>query len=93
MTAIDMTPVSNCTVSACSFNDNGCHAFAVTVGEDANCATFIPLDVKGGISKVVTQVGACQRVACAFNKNLECTATQVRIGSGGTAADCLSYTE
>lgn len=94
MTVVDMPRVSECTVSGCSYNDHdGCHAFAVTVGQDTNCATFIPLDVKGGLSKVVSQVGACQRTTCIHNEGLECAATSVRMGAGAEAATCLSYEE
>lgn len=93
MTVIDMPRVSECSVTGCSYNHDGCHAFAVTVGDDANCATFIPLDTKGGLSKVVTQVGACQRTSCIFNTDLECTAASVRMGAGDDAANCLSYQE
>ncbi|MFC0675021.1 DUF1540 domain-containing protein [Brachybacterium hainanense] len=94
MSVVDMTPVTECTVTDCSYNHDGCHAFAVTVGQDSRCATFVPLDVKGGLSKVVSQVGACQRTACLFNKDLECSAASVRIGGiGSDVANCLTYTE
>jgi len=50
--------------------------------------------VKGGLSKVVSQVGACQRTSCAFNKDLECSAESIRVGGAGTdTANCLTYTE
>lgn len=93
MTVIDMPRVSECTVGDCSYNHDGCHAFAVTVGDDAACATFIPLDLKGGLSKVVTQVGACQRTSCAYNTDLECTAAEIRMGAGTDPASCLSFQE
>ena len=92
MTAVDMPRVTECSVAGCSYNhDHACGAFAVTVGRDSSCATFIPLDVKGGLIKVVTQVGACQLAACAHNRDLECTADSVRMGAGADAADCLSF--
>ncbi|MGP9695509.1 DUF1540 domain-containing protein [Brachybacterium sp. AOP25-B2-12] len=91
MTVVDMPRVTECTVSGCSYNHDGCHAFAVTVGSDTSCATFIPLDVKGGLSKVVTQVGACQRSACVHNENLECGAASIKMGAGEDTANCLSY--
>ena len=91
---LEMPPVSECTIAGCSYNHDGCHAGAITIAGnagDASCATFIPLDVKGGLSKVVTQVGACQRADCVFNQDLECTASSVRMGAGEDVADCLSY--
>ena len=54
--------VSECTVAGCSYEHHGCHASAITVdgaGADAQCATFIPLDMKGGLDTLAA-VGACQ---------------------------------
>lgn len=95
-TVLDLPLVVECTVAGCSYNDHrGCHAGAITVGgsgESASCATFIPLDLKGGLSQVVAHVGACQRADCSHNSALECTAIAVHIGSQGDPADCLTYT-
>lgn len=92
MTAVAMPRVAECTVTGCSYNpDEACGAFAVTVTTDSSCATFIPLDSKGGLSKVVSQVGACQRADCAFIQDLECAAGSVRMGASADAADCLTY--
>ncbi|QTE30632.1 DUF1540 domain-containing protein [Pengzhenrongella sicca] len=94
---VTMPAVSECTVLGCSYNDHsGCHAFAITVsGADssADCGTFIPLGVKGGLDRVVTQVGACSRTDCVHNANLECSADAVRIGAGAGShvANCLTY--
>ncbi len=59
----------------------------------ADCGTFIPLSTKGGLDKVVAQVGACSRGDCAHNAALECTAKSVRIGAGqgDHVANCLTY--
>ena len=89
MSVLDRPRVSECSVEGCSYNHDGCTAFAVTVGQDAQCATFIPLNVRGGLDTVIAKVGACQRATCAFNENLECTADSIRVG--GAEADCLSY--
>ena len=96
MTAVfEMAPVTECTVAGCSYNDHSsCNAFAITVGgsgADAECATFIPLSAKGGLSKVVGHVGACQRVDCVHNQSLECSASSVKIGAGNDTADCLTF--
>ena len=93
----DMPAVSECSVDQCSYNDHnhGCHAEAVTIGgsgADAACATFIPLDIRGGLDRVVSHVGACQRHDCAHNDHLECGAPAVRVGAGRDLADCLTYT-
>ena len=89
MTTLEMPHVTECSVSACSYNHDGCTAFAVTVGQDAKCATFVPLNIRGGLDKVLSQVGACQRHDCVHNENLECRAELVRVG--GEFADCLTF--
>ncbi|WP_424187186.1 DUF1540 domain-containing protein [Actinokineospora sp. G85] len=96
MTTMEMPAVHSCTVTGCSYNHDGCHAFAITVGgsdSSTDCGTFVPLSTKGGLPKVVAQVGACSRTDCTFNANLECTASGVRIGpgEGDHAANCLTY--
>ncbi|MGB3439082.1 MAG: DUF1540 domain-containing protein [Actinophytocola sp.] len=96
MTTTEMPAVSECTVSACSYNDHGCHAFAITVSGSngaADCGTFIPLTAKGGLPRISSQVGACTRSDCTHNVMLECTASAVRVGpgQGDHAANCLTY--
>lgn len=91
----DLPHVTECSVAGCSYNDHSaCHAGAVTIraaGDEAACATFIPLNVKGGLDTVVASVGACQRADCRHNDHLECTASGVRVGPGADTADCLTY--
>jgi hypothetical protein len=94
--ATTMPVVNECTVAGCSYNHDGCHAFAITVGGmngTADCGTFVPLSTKGGLDVVDAQVGACSRSDCTYNSNLECSASSVRVGpgSGGNAANCLTY--
>lgn len=86
--------VSACSAEACSFNHDGCTAEAITVaGQDghATCATFVSLDVHGGLPTVRPHVGACQRADCTHNTDLLCTAESVAIGWSGSEADCLTY--
>ncbi|MEE2522584.1 DUF1540 domain-containing protein [Pseudarthrobacter sp. J75] len=86
--------VSACSVGTCSFNHDGCTAFAITVSgspEHASCATFIDTSSLGGLPKVLAHVGACQRAECKFNDHLMCDAHDVRIGPGSEQADCLTY--
>ena len=98
-TLMEMPEVAECSIDGCGYNhDHGCHAGAVTIAGhegDASCATFIPLSTKGGLDKVVGQVGACQRSECVHNVALECSASSIRIGAGASTddlADCLTYT-
>ena len=60
----DLPNVRACSVTGCSYNHDGCHAAAVTIGADEQCVTFIPLDAKGGIDTVQAHVGACQAIDC-----------------------------
>lgn len=97
MTTTEMPAISECTVTNCSYNDDhDCHAFAITVSGvngAADCATFVPLDAKGGLPRVMSQVGACSRADCVHNKNLECSASAVKVapGPGGHDANCMTY--
>jgi hypothetical protein len=91
---MDLPQVTECSVAGCSYNHDGCHAGAVTIGGDgdaAQCETFIPLDLKGGLD-VLARVGACSRTDCVHNVALECTATAVMIGATGDVATCRSFT-
>lgn len=83
-----MPKVHTCATTSCSFNQDGCTAFAMTMGEKG-CVTFVEIGTRGGLDRVTAQVGACQRADCTFNHNLECEADAVRIGAGD--ADCLTY--
>ncbi|MEH1013919.1 DUF1540 domain-containing protein [Micromonospora sp. CPCC 206060] len=92
MTAsMEMPPVQECTVTKCSYNQNGCRAFAITVGssDHARCHTFIEMPTKGGMGSLIAQVGACQRADCRHNADLECRAPGIRVGAA--MADCLTY--
>ncbi|WP_067813637.1 DUF1540 domain-containing protein [Nocardia inohanensis] len=96
MTTMEMPHVSECTVSNCSYNHDGCHAYAINVADHdggADCGTFIALSTKGGLDTVTSMVGACQRVDCAHNQGLECAAGGIRVGpgTGEHAARCLTY--
>lgn len=94
-TLAELPQVAECTVAGCSYNEHSsCHAAAVTIGgagSDAQCATFIPLSIKGGLDTAMSSVGACQRADCNHNEHLECTASSVRIGGGSDLADCLTF--
>ncbi|MDR2722320.1 MAG: DUF1540 domain-containing protein [Cellulomonadaceae bacterium] len=95
---LELPAVGECTIDGCSYNhDHACGAGAITIGGtpgDASCVTFIALDAKGGLSKQVAAVGACQRADCSHNDALECAAPSVRIGAGvddPSHADCLTF--
>lgn len=94
-TLADLPTIAECSVDGCSYNHaHACNAAAITVGGgsgDAQCATFIPLNVKGGLDRVVSHVGACQRADCTHNEHLTCAADAVRIGAAHDLADCLTY--
>ena len=90
--ATALAPVSSCTVTACAFNDAGCHAGAITVGGTdghASCSTFITLDARGGVPSAAGQVGACQRLECTHNRALMCAAEGIEVA--GDTALCETY--
>ena len=85
-----VTAIKSCATTACAFNNGGCTAFAITVGGDAAtpaCSTFITLDARGGLPTADGRVGACQRLECAHNKDLLCSASGVTVVDGV----CTSY--
>ena len=87
-----ITAIKSCTTTSCSFNHDGCTAFAITVGGQgakASCGTFITLDARGGLPTTNGQVGACQRLECVHNSDLMCTAEAIDVA--GAAAECLNY--
>ncbi|GAA0810397.1 DUF1540 domain-containing protein [Spirilliplanes yamanashiensis] len=89
---LEMPRVSECSVTGCGYNHDGCHAFAITVGGSAaRCDTFIDTTAKGGLDRVIAQVGACHRTDCTFNSELECGAPAIRVAPGKDIADCMTY--
>lgn len=88
----DLPTVSGCTATECGYNHDGCHAGAITISSNgADCATFLPLGIDGGLPKVIAAVGACQRTECAFNSAAVCTAASVRIEGGHGPAHCQTF--
>lgn len=88
-----LTAITSCAATSCAYNKGGCSAEAVTIAGDAGgatCGTFVELDVRGGLPVAEGHVGACQRLECAHNTDLMCTADAITVG--GDTANCLSYT-
>jgi hypothetical protein len=90
VTVLQMPKVAACSVSTCAYNHDGCHAYAITVAEQATCATFVEMPVKGGVEPL-GQVGACQETSCIHNEGLECRAPAIQVGA--LTADCQTYEE
>lgn len=89
---MEMPRVTQCTVSACGYNHDGCTAFAITIGRvNSECDTYVESDLQGGIGQLMAQVGACKRSACKHNANLECQAPAITVGSAQDSADCLTF--
>jgi hypothetical protein len=85
---LEMPKVADCTVTSCSYNHDGCHAYAITVAEEATCATFVEMPLKGGVDPTGL-VGACQQSGCVHNVGLECHAPAIQVGS--VAAECQTF--
>ncbi len=82
-----MPNVSQCASLGCSFNHNGCNAPAMTMGEKG-CVTFVQISTRPTDDREA-HVGACQRIECAFNDHLACSAEAVEVGSDH--AECLTF--
>ncbi len=87
-TVLEMPKVADCTVTSCSYNHDGCHAYAITMAEEATCATFIEIPTKGGVDPLAL-VGACQQADCRHNAALECRAPAIQVGAA--TADCQTF--
>ncbi len=89
---MSIATVTSCSTTSCSYNHDGCTAFAITVGGTAGkatCGTFVTLDARGGTTVAAGQVGACKRLECVHNEDLMCTADAISVA--GDSADCLTY--
>lgn len=83
-----VTTVKSCATTTCSYNHNGCAAFAITVGDKSACTTFLKLDARGGLPTSDGKVGACQLLECVHNTDMMCSAQAVEFDAN---AKCLSY--
>ncbi|MCS5478169.1 DUF1540 domain-containing protein [Corynebacterium sp. YIM 101645] len=83
--------IASCTATACAFNNDGCTAFAITVGgaDQPACGTINTIDLRAGMRSPDAHVGACQRLDCRHNADLMCTAGGVDIS--GDMALCATY--
>jgi hypothetical protein len=91
---MEMAMVKKCEATECSYNaDNVCHAFAITIGDEANpmCDTLCQSSMKGGDSEVTAGVGACKVASCMHNSSLECRCEEIEVGYQGTEVDCLCF--
>lgn len=91
---MDMSKVSHCDISECSYNSSGmCHALAITIGDSdtPNCDTFCSSQAKGGDMNATAGVGACKTSTCMHNVSLECQASNIRVGYKGGEVDCLTF--
>ena len=90
-----MPKVKGCTVENCAYNtEKSCHAMAITVGEPAGdpaCDTFFSADRHGGVMDMIAAVGACKSADCKFNRDYECSATNITVGMQKGQPDCLTF--
>jgi hypothetical protein len=92
--SIDMTPVTHCEVDRCSYNiGKKCHAKAITVGDENHpeCDTYIHLSEHCKNTSVSAGVGACKKIDCQFNADLECISSGIRIGFSENKIECLNF--
>ncbi len=90
---MQMSIIKSCNVADCSYNKPGneCHAMAITVGGPRPyCDTFFRSANKGGVDQTGA-VGACKVDNCKYNKNLECSAEGIDVGSHEDHAECDTF--
>lgn len=88
---MSMTTVKTCSSTACSFNNDGCTAPAITVSGDrsAACGTFVTLDLRRPVAAAPATVGTCKHLECVHNQDLLCTADAIDVRDDAT---CATYT-
>ncbi len=90
---MQMSLIKSCNVKDCAYyrQGNECHAMAITVGgPHPYCDTFIRSSNKGGVEQTGA-VGACKVNNCRFNRDLECSAEGIDVGSHEDYAECRTY--
>lgn len=93
---MQMPKITQCEVSECAYNRNMmCHALAITIGggDDHMCDTFYESEMQGGDPKSTGCVGACRSVSCTHNENLECCASEIKVGHKQMEIDCMTFKE
>lgn len=91
---IEMPMVSECSAVSCAYNKTGgCHARAITVGDDANprCDTFFESQMHTTEKTNIAGVGACKVAECRHNVDFECIASGVEIGVSQNQVKCLTF--
>ena len=92
---MNMPKVLQCSVETCAYNTKkSCHAMAITVGEpagDPSCDTFFPAERHGGVIDMTAGVGACKLADCKFNKDYECSASNITVGKKMGQPDCMTF--
>lgn len=91
---IEMTLISRCEASACSYNkNNGCHAKAITIGDVKYpmCDTYLHTSGHCKETERSAGVGACKVIGCQHNSDFECSAQSINVGLSGKDIMCLTF--
>jgi hypothetical protein len=90
---IEMPGVASCAVRQCAYNLEGaCHAKAITVGDGVHpgCDTYLR-SRRHTEAHTAAGVGACKVQNCRHNRDLECSAPEVRVDRRGGTPVCVTY--
>ncbi len=89
---MDMVSISKCSMADCAYNKDGkCHTHAITVGEHAECHSYVHASSRGGYKEINGAVGACHAMDCRFNDELECHAPVIDVADHDKHADCATF--
>ena len=89
---MEMVSIEKCSMANCAYNASGlCHTPGITVGDHAECNTYVHASSRGGFKEVSGAVGACHAMECRFNDRLECTAFEIDVASHDKHADCATF--
>ncbi len=92
---LEMSRVKGCEIGECAYNvEAQCHAKAITIGHDGvpGCDTYCRRERSTHVdSSLLAGVGACKVSECVHNFELECGASDIRVGTDGDRINCLTY--
>ena len=89
---MDMVSIAKCSMVDCAYNKNReCHTPAITVGDHAECNTYVHASARGGYKDVTGAVGACRAMDCRYNDALECHAAAIDVADHDKHADCATF--
>ena len=91
---IEMPKIDTCEATGCAYNvERACHARAITVGHGVHpgCDTYVVTGRHVPDRSDTAGVGACKVEVCKHNRDLECTASSIRVDVNDDQVECETF--